>query len=176
MQQDKLRTLLDTNLQWLSQAEGLLSDLSDWAYSLAAPSAFGNKAGAHLRHVIEFYEAFLQGLENGHIDYDARPRDAQLERSRVTALLRIRALSEQLLEMKSILADCVLFVRVEDADTDLNQDCWLGSSVGRELQALSSHTVHHFALIAVALRAHGVVVPADFGFSPATLRYRSKAA
>lgn len=176
MQLDKLQTLLDANVEWLRQAEELLNEVGDWAYSVAAPQAHGNRAGAHLRHVLEFYEAFILGLDSGHIDYDARRRDPQIERSRIAALLRIRALSQQLNDWKNNLGDWIVFVRLEDADPDLNQDCWLGSSIGRELQALSSHTVHHFALIAVALRSHGVEVPADFGFSPATLRYRKQAA
>jgi len=41
------------------------------------------------------------------------------------------------------------------------------------LQALSSHTIHHFALIAVTLRLHGIQVDPNFGMSPSTLRYRT---
>ena len=52
-----------------------------------------------------------------------------------------------------------------------NADVWLVSSIGRELQALSSHTIHHFALIAITLRLHGVEVSPDFGMSPSTLTY-----
>jgi hypothetical protein len=47
------------------------------------------------------------------------------------------------------------------------------SSVRRELQALSSHTIHHFALMAVTLRAHGLEVDPAFGMSPSTLRYQA---
>ena len=45
------------------------------------------------------------------------------------------------------------------------------SSISRELQVLSSHTVHHFALIAMTLRMHGVEIDSDFGMAPSTLRY-----
>src|SRR5437588_542470 len=51
------------------------------------------------------------------------------------------------------------------------RDCFMESSISRELQALSSHTVHHFALIAMTLRMHGVETDADFGMAPSTLRY-----
>ncbi len=175
MQLDKLHLLLDTNLEWLRQAESLLARLSDSSYANAAPTAHGNKAGAHLRHVLEFYEAFTHGLATGCIDYDARCRDTLIERSRGAALQRIHLLAHQLAHLRSTLTDCALHVRIEDADS-FNQDFWLASSAARELQALSSHTVHHFALIAVALRAHDIEVPADFGFSPATLRYQREAA
>jgi hypothetical protein len=65
--------------------------------------------------------------------------------------------------------DWELAVRIENAD----EDVYLTSSVGRELQALSSHTIHHFALIAIALRVHGLEVDPDFGMSPSTLRYQA---
>ena len=48
---------------------------------------------------------------------------------------------------------------------------FLISSVGRELQVLSSHTIHHFALMAMTLRVLGVPVDPDFGMAPSTLRY-----
>jgi hypothetical protein len=61
---------------------------------------------------------------------------------------------------------------MEDAtDTGL-ADPFLMSSVGRELQTLSSHTIHHFALIGMTLLAHGVAVDPDFGMAPSTLRYK----
>jgi hypothetical protein len=47
------------------------------------------------------------------------------------------------------------------------------SSISRELQVLSSHTIHHFALIAMTLRMHGVELDAEFGMAPSTLRYLS---
>ena len=45
--------------------------------------------------------------------------------------------------------------------------------MSRELQVLSSHTIHHFALIGMTLRAHGVVLDEDFGVALSTLRYRN---
>jgi hypothetical protein len=66
---------------------------------------------------------------------------------------------------------------MEDGDTSEVQDSFMRSSVSRELQVLSSHTIHHFALIAMTLRAHGVDLDPEFGMAPSTLRYlASKAA
>ena len=47
------------------------------------------------------------------------------------------------------------------------------SSIGRELQALSSHTIHHFALMAMTLQALGFQLDRDFGMAPSTLRYQA---
>ena len=50
------------------------------------------------------------------------------------------------------------------------------SSLARELQFLTSHTIHHFAVIALILRAMDVEVDREFGVAPSTLRYWTEAA
>jgi hypothetical protein len=52
-----------------------------------------------------------------------------------------------------------------------SSECVSASSVGRELQYLVAHTVHHFALMAVALRTCGHRLPDEFGVAPSTLRH-----
>ncbi|NIP97468.1 MAG: hypothetical protein GWO24_30170, partial [Akkermansiaceae bacterium] len=44
--------------------------------------------------------------------------------------------------------------------------------LGRELQFLVSHTVHHFAMIGGICRALGVALEDDFGVAPSTIRHR----
>ncbi len=171
---DKIATLVQLNRRWLGQAIALLETVPAHSYTEPAPGLPQHRAGAQLRHVIEFYESFFRGLADAHIDYDARRRDLSLEGSQHSAIRRLTELTAQLEHVNSGVCDLILHVRMEDSDS--NQDCWLTSSVSRELQALSSHTIHHFALIAVAIQAHGVDVPADFGVAPSTLRYRSQQA
>jgi hypothetical protein len=119
--------------------------------------------------VLEFYQCFLDGLATSRIDYDARKRDVSIERRRQSATTSIRSIISLLEEVSSFEGDWELAVRMENADGDV----YLISSVGRELQALSSHTIHHFALIAVTLRLHGIEIDPDFGMSPSTLRYQA---
>jgi hypothetical protein len=64
---------------------------------------------------------------------------------------------------------------MEDAEGTGVEDDLLDSSVGRELQVLSSHTIHHFALIAFTLRVLGIEVDRNFGMAPSTLRYEQNA-
>jgi hypothetical protein len=147
--------LIQVNLEWLRQASDLLNRLSS--------SAYGEVSG-HMRHIIEFYECFLDGLPAGRIDYDARKRDQTMERSAVAADARIHELSDRLRTAPELRGDALVWVRLEESCAT--------SSVGRELQVLSSHTVHHFALIALTLHAHGVSVDPKFGVATSTLRYR----
>jgi hypothetical protein len=127
--------------------------------------------GGHLRHILEFYECFLDGLAASHIDYDARRRDETIETCRAMAAAKIRRLIERLETHPALRADCIVWVRMEAAPEGFPSDCYLTSSPARELQVLSSHTTHHFALIGMTLAAHGVAVEKDFGMAPSTLQH-----
>ena len=122
-----------------------------------------------MRHLLEFYECFQSGLADSQIDYDARTRDESIERDRHAAARRISSIMDQVQRSSFLPYDRAVSVRVENSDAGV----YLASSIGRELQALSSHTVHHFALIAVTLRLHGIAVDPDFGMSRSTLRHQA---
>src|SRR5512146_897008 len=82
---ERQSALIAMNIRWLRQAQRLLERLDDKVYSSSAPGFAPHRAGAHLRHVLEFYQCFLEGLRSGQIDYDARRRDESIERRRETA-------------------------------------------------------------------------------------------
>lgn len=157
--------LIQTNTRWLRQALALLDRVSDAAYA-ESPAGFApHRAGGHLRHILEFYQCFLEGLATLHVDYDARRRDRTVEISRAAAAATIRSLIRNLETSPDLHGDFTIWVREEDGEH------YLESSINRELQVLSSHTVHHFALLALTLRLHGAPVEADFGMAPSTLRH-----
>jgi hypothetical protein len=163
-----IRELIDSNVTWLRQAYVLVNELDDTTF-LTSPNGFvPHRVGSHLRHVLEFYECFLQGLESGRIDYDRRRRDVTVENSRRVAAARIGAIICAL-ERTVLNPNCILAVRMENDEDGV----YLQSSIGRELQALSSHTIHHFALIGLTLRLHGFPIDPEFGMSPSTLRYQA---
>lgn len=164
-------TLIEVNVRWLRQALRLLDRLDDAAYSTTPRGFAPHRAGAHLRHILEFYRCFLEGLESAHIDYDARRRDEAIEYSRDAASAAIRAIVRSLETRQELRMERIVWVRMEDADASSEIDSLMESSISRELQVLSSHTVHHFALIAMTLRIHGVEMDPDFGMAPSTLRY-----
>jgi hypothetical protein len=146
--------LIEMNLNWLAQGLRLIDSLSHEAYE---------ECGGQLRHILDFYECFLNGVELAHIDYDARKRGAAKFRALIAAMESLPALR----------GDAIVWVRMEDAAGLQVDNDFLASSIGRELMMLSSHTVHHFALIAMMLRQRGCPVEADFGVAPSTLRHRA---
>lgn len=165
-----IHTLIQTNVAWLRQSLELIGRLDDRTYS-AVPAGYApHNAGGHLRHILDFYECLLDGLSaQSHVDYDARKRDESIERSTNAAAGRIRLTIARLEALPA--EDCPLLVRPEDAAVGY---ALLPSSLSRELMSLSSHTIHHFALIAMTLRAHGFTLDPRFGMAPSTLRHRER--
>jgi hypothetical protein len=155
--------LLGFNQQMLDQALAVVG-------LHAAPGAppFGGPVGAHLRHVIEHYEALVQGLPEGVVDYDGRPRDRQIETSPALARDRLLALRQVLGLWTPDMQDRPVQVRGQGGISG-DFDFCVPSSASRELAFLASHAVHHFALLAAHLQGHGVPVPAHFGKAPGTV-------
>jgi hypothetical protein len=174
MRNTNVAALLGINKAWLRQALDLLGRIDDATFSTSPERLTPHRCSSHLRHVVEFYECFLDGLVSTHVDYDARKRDVTFESSLAAAATRLCSVIDRLDNDVALFYDSVLFVRIEDADSLTLADPYLVSSVARELMTLSSHTIHHFALIAMTLRAHGVQIDADFGVAPSTLRHRER--
>jgi hypothetical protein len=167
----QLSLLIKTNLQSLRKALSVLVQIDDYAYTESPPGFEPHRVGGHLRHILEFYECFLDGLPYGRIDYDARRRNLLIQQSRKYAMEAVHSLARRLERCDERARQPILWVRMEDvSDSDL-LDPFLASSIERELQVLSSHTIHHFALIAMTLGAHGIALDRDFGMAPSTLRH-----
>ena len=160
--------LINANVEALLQARSVFEGLDDNMYARIAPGTNGIRIGAHMRHVLEFYECFLRGADRGVIDYEARERKAALENDRSRAVQRLQELLQELQRLPAVRTELPLQVYGEDTGL------LLASTIGRELHALVSHTIHHFAMIAVALHAWKIAVDPAFGVAPDTLRYRAR--
>lgn len=158
----------------LQQVAGVIRRVDDHIYTAAHPASPRGSIAGHLRHVLEFYHCFLQGCTSGRIDYNQRARDSRIEADRTYAGEQIANLIVRLREHSLVSGDRQLLVALEGS---------IGvavpvsiSSVLRELDFLQSHTVHHYALIAMLLRLNGIEPGAEFGVAPSTLEYWAREA
>jgi hypothetical protein len=71
--------LVQRNADFLAQALALLDSLPADAYAQRPPQFERGGVGAHLRHVLDHFDAFLEGVAGGFIDYDGRARDEATE-------------------------------------------------------------------------------------------------
>ena len=169
--------LSQRNQAFLGQALELLAGMPASLYA-ARPAHFERGGvGAHLRHVLDHYDAFLDGLESGRIDYDARLRDPQTEIDIEVARARLQ---HTIARLAATFASAEIVAGGAERKIEVAMD--LGgrpggnqsssvSSLARELQYMLAHTVHHFALMAVALRFAGHEPGPNFGVAPSTLRH-----
>jgi hypothetical protein len=161
-------SLIADNIAILRQGAALIARLGS-AYSSSASPVLDSGVGGHFRHCIDFYNCFLSALSEGLIDYDKRSREEKLESNALLASESIERVVENLQRLTFQDGASELSVFLEGRVPSR-------SSVARELQSLLSHTVHHYALIAIALKLQGFSIPADFGVAPSTLKHWRKSA
>ena len=137
-------------------------------------ASFSDPVGAHLRHVIEHYEALLLPRLPGVVDYDSRPRDRELQRNPHVALRRLHALLRRLDDWAGTNLDASVQVRGRGG---LAGDFGfaIGSSLAREIVFVASHAIHHYALLKPHCTQHGIHVSAEFGCAPSTLAHERAA-
>ncbi len=170
--------LILANFQYLQQAAKLVDMLEDSSYVRAEPMFYNSTIGGHIRHCLEHYEALTQGVSEGKIDYDNRCRDVEVENKTEAASERInniitalKSLTEENIHQNiKVKMDCGGHENCDEAPV-LEQTEWQSSTIGRELQFLVSHTVHHFAMIRGISQRGGVELDQDFGMAPSTLRH-----
>ena len=153
---------------------GLLKDTAR-VLSLLAPEEYtdsdvpgiSGSIGGHVRHCLDHVRALELGIERGLVDYDARRRDATIERDREAAVLSLMAAASRLLAVSGdVLARVVVVRSLLASDGPIVEAT---SSVGRELTFVVSHTIHHNAQIALlAHRVGSSRLPSRFGVAPST--------
>ena len=158
------------NIVFLNQGIDLLESIDDGLYVATVPPIFGSSVGSHIRHIIDHFDCLLEGLASGRVDYDARSRDQRIETVRTEAIDAMRTLVRKLESIDEQRGSDALQVRM-DGGGEGDTDTWSRSSLMRELQFLTSHTIHHYALVAALLGHAGHKSADGFGVSPSTLAY-----
>ncbi|TGL21928.1 DinB family protein [Leptospira yanagawae] len=156
--------LFEENEILLSEGITLLEVLPDSLYHPAGNENLSS-VGEHFRHIIEHYQMFFQGMSCGYIDYDNRKRNVNLETNRAFAIETLSSINLEL-QQNGIPEGQILVS--QNYNPDFPKPV-LSSTIERELMFLVSHTVHHYAIIAMILNGYGFSVPIHFGYSPATL-------
>lgn len=169
--------ILDALLDVQKQGESLLLDLTDDIYANPFPEAEGASIGAHYRHHLEHVDAWLNPDDYDIIDYDARQRDRRLETDRSAALERTRKQMEACRHIAPDHLQRAAAVRCRVSyEQNEKESALTPSSVGREAMNVIVHGIHHYALMAILCRLHGIRIPEGFGVAPSTARHRHELA
>jgi hypothetical protein len=127
--------------------------------------------GPHLRHCLDHFTSLLRGLSAGVVDYDARDRDEGME----DRPERFRAaLAETVSKLGQIEpGDLERSLRVKQLAAPGAESAPVASTLERELIFLSSHTIHHLALMLHLAASRGVELPEELGVAFSTAAYRA---
>lgn len=134
----------------------------------------GSTIGEHTRHIIEFFTCLLEqsaDLPDPVINYAIRRRDYLIESNAEHALLAIDEICVKLNSLDTEV-NCKL-----DCSEHGQQGLLVPSTVGRELIYTIEHTIHHLAIVKIALKSivPSLAIPDHFGVAPSTLRHRHEA-
>jgi uncharacterized damage-inducible protein DinB len=164
-----MECLIRANLHYLQQATELLDRIDDACLAEPSTCFYESSIGGHLRHCLEHYLSFLEGMESGRVDYDARKRDVILETQAGAAREKVGEIIAALEGLEGRDLGERLEVKMDCGESEIP---WQASTPGRELQFLVSHTVHHFAMIGGICTSMGVEMGEVFGVAPSTIRHR----
>ena len=163
--------LQQNNCSLLRRYLTIIESINDHQYTLDNQHLFNSSIGAHTRHVLDHYQAFMDGLPVGHIDYDARARVSDIELSRHVAIEKINSTIARLAQIDN--DDRVLLVSMDVGMSEVKKNEPQRSTVGRELVFLHGHLIHHEALVAFILRALNIsLADNNIGLAPSTIKHK----
>ncbi len=152
----------------VSQAIDLLDDLSSHEYQKTLPPHFPSSIGAHMRHIVDHFTALLDGIETRHVNYNKRNRYNEVEQTPQYAIEAFEKITKRLENIESSELDLQLSVTSE-IDVQKSHSTTCSSTVERELVFVSSHAIHHYALVKVMCAMQNKDIPKYFGYAPATI-------
>lgn len=153
--------------QQLSSVTNLLEKLSDDQYTQTIKHLGNATIGGHTRHIIELIQCLRTGYDSGLVDYVNRKRDLKLESNRKFALLTLEQILKEPLRCDK---DLNLYAETKE----LNISSHVRTTFNRELLYNTEHTIHHLALIKVALLEMNLqLVDECFGMAYSTLKYKA---
>ena len=125
-----------------------------------------NGIGPHMRHCYEHFSALKDGLDVATINYDVRERDQKLEQDPAAFAAVMTEIIDWLEAMDAASLEAPLTIRqiprigAEEISSE--------STLRRELLFLTSHTIHHLAIVSMLAEIQGVVLPPELGAAYST--------
>ena len=153
-------------IKQLLSVQSILSQIKDEDYNSTLTTLKGASIGKHIRHIVEFYECLLFNNFDNVVNYDIRKRNLLLEENIKYAENFIIEIIDALLKIESN-KRVLLVSKYQD------QNITMESSIYREITYNIEHTVHHLAIISIAIPIHFeyINLSANFGYADSTIQY-----
>lgn len=154
----------------LSEINALLLQLSNAQYTYSCKLLSDATIGQHVRHILEFYQSVLKGLDIKVVNYDNRERNLSIETDRNFAIQVINNINYFLaldIQDETIILE-------GNFSSEPGNKTQIQTTLFRELAYCLEHSIHHQALIKVGLLElnSASFIDETFGLAPATIRYK----
>lgn len=155
----------------LRQLSDTLQQLTDEEFKQALPLLSDNSIGKHVRHIVEFYDMMLQAQASGKLSYEHRKHDPLLESNKGLMLKKIDQICQALAPLDPAQ---LLWMDAEHSQADSGEGAVMQTSMGREIAYNIDHTVHHIAILKIAMRHYfpHIALPPHFGVAYSTIRFQ----
>lgn len=165
--------LINHNINQLGELQNLLVQLSVKLYQEPQDVVSGATIGQHVRHILEFYICIEKGIKSGTVSYDDRDRQKEIEED---PSFTINVISELKCFLQAIQNTNIEIEFLANYSLLEDQSCSIKSNLERELAYALDHTIHHMAILKIALKVGdpSIFINNKFGVAPSTLRMRSQ--
>lgn len=153
--------------QQLQALQQLLTQLNSQQYVHKIDHLGKASIGGHTRHIIELLNCAIDGYAIGKVDYVNRKRNLALENDKSMALEALQTIQQVM-----VLPDRLLTMVIDEIGDTTTPT--VSTTYFREIVYNTEHTIHHLALIKVALIEMQLeVVDDNFGMAYSTITYKA---
>lgn len=163
---EQCRKVIKGNVEGLDQGIALLTAMTNEQYCMRAQPYITSSIGEHLRHILDLYYALNENI--AVIDYDVRRRGSLVESCRMTGLSELQQIKTWLLSLQPEVMNKAVLMSTEVSVID-TQVVQVETTLIRELIFVSTHAIHHYALMDASAKLCEVETPENMGLAPATL-------
>ena len=171
----EFQPLIESNIQICTQMQSIIKQCDSKVYTQQVKLLTNATIGQHFRHIIEFYLELQKGISMNSVNYENRQRDLLIETIPNYAMGKLSDISN-FINLLDLSTEISLSARFSPKENEHN--AVIKTSVARELMYAFDHTIHHLAIINIALQTEFpyIEIPNNLGVAPSTIRYRESCA
>jgi hypothetical protein len=156
----------------LNQTIDLIQLLDKNEYTTPLGVLNTTSVGQHFRHIVEFYIELINGYNVNLICYDNRKRNLEFETKQNLVITEFNKIIKTI---KTFDLDKQIKIKSNHGE-DEEENSFSQSSILRELIYSLDHTVHHLAIIKIAIQSKYIHLELDpnLGVAPSTIRNNKK--
>ena len=126
--------------------------------------------GTHVRHIIDHFQVFRDGLAENCIDYNHRNRDSDMERNIFVACNALDELRQWIETTDQLDKDRPITI-LSEVSCQQTVNVTINSNLMRELHYVSYHCIHHLTYCALLAKQNEIDIDPAIGLAPGTATY-----